>query len=137
MPCIALYRALLKKGPSQEEAYTLMRKYMMEKVAAGTHRSMVKMEVAPGFYAMDSRDFVSVVCRTELWENMQRRSRGFSGVTIRKCLWHTTCRENGCAELCRLFCGADDVTYGGLSKIGFSRTKALSNGEDGCDFLFL
>ncbi len=114
-----------------------MRKYMMEKVAAGTHRSMVKMEVAPGFYAMDSRDFVSVVCRTELWENMQRRSRGFSGVTIRKCLWHTTCRENGCAELCRLFCGADDVTYGGLSKIGFSRTKALSNGEDGCDFLFL
>ena len=26
-----------------------MRKYMMEKVAAGTHRFMVKMEVAPGF----------------------------------------------------------------------------------------
>lgn len=96
-----------------------MRKYMMEKVAAGTHRSMVKMEVAPGFYAMDSRDFVSVVCRTELWENMQRRSRVFSGGTIRKCLWHTACRENGCAELCRLFCGADDVTYGGPSKIGF------------------
>ena len=93
---------------------------------------MVKMEVAPGFYAMDSRDFVSVVRRTELGENMQRRSRGFFGVT-----WHTACRENGCAELCRLFCGADDVTYGGLSKIGFSRTKTLSNGEDGCDFLFL
>ncbi len=66
-----------------------MRKYMMEKVAAGTHRFMVKMEVAPGFYAMDSGGFVSVVRRTELWENMQRRSRGFSGVTIRKCLWHT------------------------------------------------
>ena len=113
-----------------------MRKYMMEKVAAGTHRSMVKMEVAPGFYAMDSGGFVSVVCRTELGENMQRRSRVFSGVTIRKCLWYTACQENGCAELCRLFCGADDVTYGGLSKIGFSRTKTLSNGEDGCDFLF-
>lgn len=116
-----------------------MRKYMMEKVAAGTHRSMVKMEVAPGFYAMDSGSFVSVVCRTELGENMQRRSRVFSGVTIRKFLWHTACRENGngCAELCRLFCGADDVTYGGPSKIGFSRTKTLSNGEGGCDFLFL
>ena len=59
---------------------------MMEKVAAGTHRSMVKMEVALGFYAMDSGGFVSVVCRTELGENMQRRSRVFSGVTIRKCL---------------------------------------------------
>ena len=113
-----------------------MRKYMMEKVAAGTHRSMVKMEVAPGFYAVDSGGFVSVVRRTELGENMQRRSRVFSGVTIRKCLWHTACRENGCAELCRLFCGADDVIYGGPSKIGFSRTKTLSNGEDGCEFLF-
>ena len=50
---------------------------------------MVKMEVAPGFYAMDSGGFVSEVRRTELGENMQRRSRVFSGVTIRKCLWHT------------------------------------------------
>ena len=109
----------------------------MEKVAAGTHRSMVKMEVAPGFYAMDSGGFVSGVRRTELGENMQRRSRVFSGVTIRKCLWHTACRENGCTELFRLFCGADDVTYGWLSKIGFSRTQTLGHGEDGCDFLFL
>ena len=53
-----------------------MRKYMMEKVAAGTHRSMVKMEVAPGFYAMDSGGFVSVVCRTELGENMQAPQSG-------------------------------------------------------------
>lgn len=44
---------------------------MLEKVAAGTHRSMVKMEVAPGFYAMDSRGFVSVVRRTDLWEAPQ------------------------------------------------------------------
>lgn len=84
MPCIALYRALLKECPSQEEAYTLMRKYMLEKVAAGTHRSMVEMEVAPGFYTMDSGGFVSVVRRTELWESTQRRGRGFFGVTIRK-----------------------------------------------------
>ena len=57
---------------------------MMEKIAAGTHRSMVKMEDVPGFYAMDSGGFVSVVRRTELWESTQRRGRGFFGVTIRK-----------------------------------------------------
>ena len=51
---------------------------MMEKIAAGTHRSMVKMEDVPGFYAMDSGGFVSVVRRTELWESTQRRSRAFS-----------------------------------------------------------
>lgn len=78
---IAVHRAvsgLAEKCPSQEEAYALMRKYMLEKVAAGTHRAMVEMEVAPGFYTMDSGGFVSVVRRTELWESTQRRSRDFS-----------------------------------------------------------
>lgn len=132
---IAVHRAvsgLAEKCPSQEEAYTLMRKYMLEKVAAGTHRSMFEMEVEPSFYTMDSGG----LCQ----RGVQNGAMGGyvapqSGIFWRH--WHTACRENGCAELCRLFCGADDVTYGGLSKIGFSRTKALSNGEDGCDFLFL
>ena len=56
--------------------------------------------------------------------------------TITKCLWHTACVENGCPELCRLFCDVDDVTYGGLNKIGFSRTKTLGYGGDCCDFHF-
>lgn len=30
---------------------------------------------------------------------------------LKSCLWHTACVENGCAELCRLFCDVDDVTY--------------------------
>ena len=30
---------------------------------------------------------------------------------------------NGCEELCPLFCDVDDITYGGLKKIGFKRTK--------------
>ncbi len=57
-------------------------------------------------------------------------------ITIKKCLWHTACVENDCADLCRLFCDVDDVTYGGLKKIGFSRTKTLGYGGDCCDFHF-
>ena len=53
-----------------------------------------------------------------------------------RCLWHTACAENGCAELCRLFCESDNVTYGGLRKIGFSRTKTLGCGGNCCDFHF-
>ena len=49
---------------------------------------------------------------------------------------HTACVENGCGELCRLFCDVDDVTYGGLKKMGFSRTKTLGYGGDCCDFRF-
>ena len=39
-------------------------------------------------------------------------------------------------ELCRLFCDVDDVTYGGLCKLGFARTKTLGYGADCCDFRF-
>lgn len=38
--------------------------------------------------------------------------------------------------LCRLFCDVDDVTYGGLKKLGFSRTRTLGYGEACCDFHF-
>ena len=55
---------------------------------------------------------------------------------MKKCLWHTACVENGCAELCRLFCDVDDVTYGGLCKLGFARTRTLGYGADCCDFRF-
>ena len=49
---------------------------------------------------------------------------------------HTACKENGCEELCHLFCDVDDVTYGGLKKIGFTRTKTLGYGGDCCNFHF-
>ncbi len=57
-------------------------------------------------------------------------------VTINKCIRHTACMENGCEELCSLFCDVDNVTYGGLKKIGFTRTKILGYGGDCCDFHF-
>lgn len=72
----------------------------------------------------------------DLWESEQKCGKGSFDVTIEKCLWHTACAENGSAELCRLFCDADNVTYGGLKKIGFARTKTLGYGGDCCDFHF-
>lgn len=42
----------------------------------------------------------------------------------------------GFYALCRLFCEVDDVTCGGLRKLGFSRTKTLGCGADCCDFRF-
>lgn len=44
--------------------------------------------------------------------------------------------KNDCAKLFHLFCDVDNVTYGGLKKLGFSRTKTLGYGEDCCDFHF-
>lgn len=136
LPSIALYKALMKSGLVQADAYARVQKYMIEKVAAQKHASTAKMEAVPFFYALYSRIFLKIMRTADAWESTQRRDKDSFDVTITKCLWHTACAENGCPELCRLFCEADNVTYGGLKKIGFSRTQTLGCGGEACDFHF-
>ena len=121
---------------SEEDVYKYMRKYMLDKVAAKKHASTAKMELVPGFYAIYSNIFLKIMRTTDLQESTQAYGNDYYDVTIKKCLWHTACVENGCENLCRLFCDVDDVTYGGLKKIGFTRTKTLGYGGDCCDFHF-
>ena len=135
LPRIALYQALLKSF-SEDTAYEFLRSYMLDIVAAEKHASMRKMERVPGFYALYSRIFLRIMRSTDLQESTQKRGRDFFDVTITKCSWHTACVENGCEKLCRLFCDVDDVTYGGLRKIGFTRTQTLGYGGNCCDFHF-
>lgn len=134
LPRIALYKSFIAAGLSDDDVYKYMRKYMLEIVAAKKHSSTVKMEIVPGFYAIYSRVFLKIMRTTDLLESVQEHGKDYFNVTITKCLWHTACVENGCEELCRLFCDVDDVTYGGLKKIGFTRTKTLGYGGDCCDF---
>lgn len=136
LPRIALYRALAKGGFAENDVYTYMRKYMLDKVAAKKHASTAKMELVPGFYKIYSSIFLKIMRTTDLQESVQEHGKDYYDVTIKKCLWHTACVENGCPGLCRLFCDVDDVTYGGLKKIGFTRTKTLGYGGDCCDFHF-
>ena len=138
LPRIALYKALLGDGIPEADAYAYVyvQKYMPEKVAVKKHKSTAGMEIVPGFYALYSNIFLRIMRKTDLQESTQSHDKKSFDVTITKCLWHTACVENGCAELCRLFCAVDDVTYGGLRKIGFTRTQTLGNGGDCCDFHF-
>ena len=110
----------------REGAHGYVQKYMQEKVAAEKHASTAKMEAVPGVYRIYSSVFLKIMRTSDLWESEQRSGKGCFDVTIKSCLWHTACAENGCPELCRLFCDADNVTYGGVRKIGFSRTKTLN-----------
>lgn len=136
LPRIALYKALSEEELSEDEVYEYMRKYMIDKVAKGKHASMVKMEVVPGFYTIYSKIFLKIMRKTDLQESNQKHGKDYFDVNITKCLWNTACVENGCAKLCRLFCDVDNVTYGGLKKIGFTRTKTLGYDGDCCDFHF-
>lgn len=136
LPRIALYKTLIKEGFSEEDVYKYMRKYMIDKVATKKHASTARMELIPGFYSIYSKIFLKIMRTTDLQESIQDHGKDYFDITIKKCLWHTACVENGCEKLCRLFCDVDDVTYGGLKKIGFTRTKTLGYGEDCCDFHF-
>lgn len=136
LPRIALYKAMLKSDLLDDETYECMRKYMVNIVGKEKHSSMVKMEKIPCFYSIYSKVFLKVVRKTDLWESEQKHDKNSFDVTMKKCLWHTACVENGCEKLCRLFCDVDNVTYDKLKKLGFSRTKTLGYGEDCCDFHF-
>lgn len=136
LPRIALYKMMSSDDFSKEDVYEYVRKYMLNKVAAQKHASTAKMELVPGFYSIYSRVFLKIMKTTDLQVSEQKQGKDYYDITITKCLWHTACVENGCAELCPLFCDVDDVTYGGLKKLGFTRTKTLGYGGDCCDFHF-
>lgn len=136
LPRIALYKVLQKEDLPKDEVTNYMRKYMIEKIAQRKHSSTAKMEIVPGFYSIYSKVFLKIMRTTDLQKSEQKCGKGFFDVTIKKCLWHTACIENDCPELCRLFCDVDNVTYGGLKKIGFIRTQALGYDGKCCDFHF-
>lgn len=136
LPRIALYKVLQKENLPKDEVTNYMRKYMIEKIAQKKHSSTAKMEIVPGFYSIYSKVFLKIMRTTDLQKSEQKCGKGFFDVTIKKCLWHTACIENDCPELCRLFCDVDNVTYGGLKKIGFIRTQTLGYDGKCCDFHF-
>lgn len=134
LPRIALYKILEESDIDEALSYEYLRKYMTNFVASKKHSSMLKTEKVPGFYAIYSNIFLKIMRKTDLQKSNQEKGKNYFNVTITKCLWHTACVENGCPNLCPLFCDVDDITYGGLKKIGFSRTKTLGYGADCCDF---
>lgn len=136
LPCIALYQALAASGLPEVDAVSTLQRYMLTYTAAKQHASTARIEKVPGFYFLYSHIFCRVMRTSDLWRSTQKLEKASFDVTITDCLWHTACVENGCAELCRLFCDVDNVTYGGLKKIGFSRTQTLGYGGHCCDFHF-
>lgn len=137
LPRIALYKALNNYGFSMEDSNNHMKNYMLNYIAKSKHNSMVKMEKVPGFYSLYSKIFLKIMRKTDLQQSKQKHNAKSFDVTITKCLWHQACVENECPELCRLFCDVDNITYGELNKIGFTRTQTLGYGGDCCDFHFL
>jgi hypothetical protein len=134
LPRIALYQMLKECEPYK--ALEITRKYMLNVVAVRKHSTNAKMEKVPFFFYIYRSIFLKIMRTTRLQQSTQKSGKGYYDITITKCLWYTACVENDCPELCPIFCDVDDVQYGGLKKIGFTRTQTLGYGGGCCDFHF-
>lgn len=136
LPKVALYQALQKEMP-QEQAYQVVKEYMVTVVCAKSKEQYLMIEKLPGFPAVFQKLFVRTVLKSDNWkaECVQANKAGFQ-VDIHQCLWNDACVENGCPELTKVFCECDDINYGSLKKITFSRTGSIGKGSTLCDFHF-
>jgi hypothetical protein len=136
LPRVALYKAFLTDENLSGSAYELTHKYMVEVIGLQKYKSTRALEIIPGFYRIYSRSFLKIMRTTDLQKSTQEEGKDYYNITITNCLWHNACRQFGCPELCTAFCDVDDVTYGNLRKLGFTRTQTLGKGGDCCDFHF-
>lgn len=136
LPRVALYKAFLTDENLSGSAYELTHKYMVEVIGLQKYKSTRALEIIPGFYRIYSRSFLKIMRTTDLQKSTQEEGKDYYNITITNCLWHNACKQFGCPELCTAFCDVDDVTYGNLRKLGFTRTQTLGKGGDCCDFHF-
>ena len=139
MPGIAIYETLQTVMPKDEalnavHGYVEERAYRLKKTFLRLMRIPGLYKKVPGIFAKQTPKFFGNSAGFEA--NEIRTTGGVWRIDMTRCPYHDECVRYGCPELCRLFCDVDDVTYGGLKKIGFTRTQTLGYGGDCCDFHF-
>ena len=137
LPRIALYKTLQENGYTQQEAYDLLEKHMIEIGAKPQRKNYGFMDKFPFAYQLFRFGFTHVVPSSNLWEaDIDKSKKDEFKVTMHKSFWHDTYVEYGCPEVCAQACKCDDLTYGGLRHIEYLRTQTLGTGGSCCDFHF-
>lgn len=136
LPRISLYQVLQENQMKKELALQVVERYFFNEVNKIV--SVVsKAERLPYFYQIFSMIFGKVV-KTDNWKlSIEQSDNDAIIFTIKKCLWHDTCVEYNCPEMCPMFCKSDYMIYGSMKKITFIRTQTLGMGGECCDFKFL
>jgi len=136
LPRVALYKVLCAEAGG-EQATAVVRKYMLDVVGAAQAKRYARLEGVPGFFPAFRRIMAGFVAKSDNWAAEVTANNGREvRYNITKCLWHDACAENGCPELCAVFCDTDEVIYGKMKKVNFSRQNTLAKGGAHCDFCF-
>jgi hypothetical protein len=109
----------------------------MERVGAKMGKVARRPEIAPFFYYLFRKVFAYVAVHSDnRTVDVVRNNKEAVEINITKCLWYEACANNGCPELCKCFCDTDDIIYGSLRKLKFSRTSAIGCSGEWCDFRY-
>ncbi|MCR5094814.1 MAG: L-2-amino-thiazoline-4-carboxylic acid hydrolase [Lachnospiraceae bacterium] len=132
LPRVALYAALKE---DDQNADAVLDDYVRDVAGPMMHQMYARMEKIPGFWVIFKNLLKIITDKSDKWECESRKEKDRLYLNIRKCLWHDTCTRVGYPECCRFFCECDNYTYGGLKKMGFTRTQTLGTGGELCDFV--
>ena len=135
---MALYEYHQAQGHTKEEALDLTAQPMWNYVekGAGTYRTLFKIpgmmrlfaKLLPGMFEGGS----GVGWHYD-WGEMSGQRIEFKCTS---CIYAQICEKYGMQELGPIFCHADDINYGHLKNITFTRQHTLCKDGQPCDFLF-
>ena len=138
---MAYYKALRESGYAEDEAIGLV-KQETAKSAEVKKTEQQKFAKMPCTYFL-YRLFVKSVMKkkfpaegwTTEWVRCDKEEIHFN---FTRCLYKDVCDEQGCPELCPVFCANDDIAFTGLApKIRFEREQTLGRNGRCCDFHFI
>ncbi|MDR1539122.1 MAG: L-2-amino-thiazoline-4-carboxylic acid hydrolase [Clostridiales bacterium] len=136
LPSIALHLVLTDELGSKEASSEVLEDYL-RRIGEKLGNLYRKAERVPLFFQIFRFVFSLIVLKSGSWDAQIVINNRFAlEIDISKCLWHDSCAENGCPELCSLFCSTDDIIYGALEKTAFFRSGSLGFGQSACDFKF-
>ena len=138
-PAMGYYKALQAFGIDDaiEKVRMEMRKAAL--INKQNNAKFVRMPFVFTMYRMGVKKHMAKNFPSEGWNTEWVRCDGKEiHFNLRSCLYYDSCVENGCPELCRVYCENDNIAFSGLMpKIRFERAGTVGEGAECCDFHFI
>ncbi len=137
MPRIALYQVIQEEGLTKEEAYDIVKTYMVDVVSTKMAKKFRKLDKIPLLYYLFKKNIKNNLLNNDNWQaTLVSEDKNSFALDVHKCLWYDATVENNCPELCRAFCECDDILFDAFSKVEFYREGSLGMQSNKCDFKF-
>lgn len=140
-PAMAYYQALLAEGIPQKEALAFVELETQKAAVKNKEKNaqMVRMPFAFLLYRMGVKSYMKKSFPAEGWETEWVRCDADEiHFNLHRCIYWDLCQQNGCPELCTVYCANDITAFSGLMpKIRFERNGTLGEGAEYCDFHFV